>query len=153
MQTSGIRTFTISIAIRSVQDEVAGSVLRICDWLASHAIAPAIRSEVELVLAEALNNVVEHGYLYSPDGAIEIAVSLSDVQLTTTIVDSGRKFDHLPEGQAANPEDLALADLPEGGFGWALIRTLTENVTLERVGDRNRLTLVHRIEDRQHVPG
>ena len=31
-------------------------------------------------------------------------------------------------------------DLPEGGFGWFLIRSLTENLTYRRIDARNHLS-------------
>ena len=43
-----------------------------------------------------------------------------------------------PPGQAAGV-DVAVDDLPEGGFGWFLIRKLSQDLRYSRDGDTNRL--------------
>ena len=35
--------------------------------------------------------------------------------------------------------DVSTADLPEGGFGWGLIRTLSSGLSYRRMSERNRL--------------
>ena len=93
----------------------------------------------ELVLAEALNNVVEHAYARYK-GQIEVEVRRDPVQLRFNIADQG-----LPMPGAEPPEgDLppvgAFEDLPEGGFGWFLIRSLSQNLVYRREGERNLLS-------------
>jgi serine/threonine-protein kinase RsbW len=44
----------------------------------------------------------------------------------------------LPEPRPA-PLDVALEDLPEGGFGWNVIRDLTAGLAYRRVNGVNRL--------------
>lgn len=48
----------------------------------------------------------------------------------------------LPEGSQAGRTGLALADLPEGGFGWHLIRSLTRDLAYTRVAGTNRLSFL-----------
>ena len=50
-----------------------------------------------------------------------------------------------PAGQAPDPDDL-----PEGGFGWHLIRSLSKDLEYHREGDRNFLTF--RLDMRQSEP-
>ena len=45
----------------------------------------------------------------------------------------------LPGARQATIVDVA--DLPEGGFGWYLIRTLTQELTYLRDGERNLLSM------------
>jgi serine/threonine-protein kinase RsbW len=84
----------------------------------------------EVVLAEALNNIVEHAYRESPDGEIEVRLRVHDSTIHATFRDYGQPMPNgkLPEGTLASI-DVATADLPEGGFGWYLIRTNTRNLT------------------------
>ena len=97
---------------------------------------------VELVLAEALNNIVEHAY---PPGDTPGPISLTCVHgcsgLETTIVDSGRPMPNgrTPVGDAVNV-DVDLSDLPEGGFGWFLIKDLAKDVVYRRQGSENHLS-------------
>lgn len=83
-----------------------------------------------LVLAEALNNVVEHGYAGVP-GWIGVTRGRGRAW---RIVDAARPF--RPDQGGTMPEGAA-----EGGFGWPLIRALTEEARLRRTRGMNVLTL------------
>ncbi|MCU0907462.1 MAG: ATP-binding protein [Rhodobacteraceae bacterium] len=96
---------------------------------------------VELVVAEVLNNIVEHAYAGTQGGMILVtAWTLAD-DLAFRIEDEGDPMPGgvLPPGKTPRL-DAAVEDLPEGGFGWFLIHTLTRDLTYDRVGPRNRLT-------------
>lgn len=114
--------------------------------LMSGPISQDARDTAQLVLAEALNNIVEHAYANTP-GEIEVTIEFSSKGLTCSITDCGLPMpdEHLPEGHLPYP--LNSEDLPEGGFGWHLIRTLSEDLDYSRIGGRNRLTF--RIESKQ----
>ncbi len=96
---------------------------------------------VEIVLAEVLNNVVEHAYAEHGRGLVELEVEHGPAALAFRIRDEGLP---MPGGDApaglAHDLDVSAQDLPEGGFGWFLIRELTEDLRYRRVGNRNELT-------------
>lgn len=96
------------------------------------------RGTAELVLAEALNNIVEHAYADGP-GPVEVTLCAGPQGIGCLIVDQGLPMPGgtLPEGRLP---DLAPEDLPEGGFGWHLIRALTTDLTYRRVAGRNQLS-------------
>ena len=73
------------------------------------------RGTAEIVLAEVLNNVVEHAYA-SASGEIEVTVQITAAALTCTIIDRGRPMpgNALPVGTQLPA--LGEGDLPEGGF-------------------------------------
>jgi serine/threonine-protein kinase RsbW len=147
---TGIRTvqskeLRLQVAIKSVQDEVTNVVGYISEWLLSHCVAPEPICELELVIAEALNNVVEHAYLYSEEGEIDILVRLRQDQLQVTITDRGCKFDGPPPLKEMDVENMDFEELPEGGFGWNLIQTLTDSVEFEHKDKQNRLTLTRNL--------
>lgn len=104
------------------------------------------RCTVELVLAEALNNIVEHAYARQP-GEIELTLQLNDDALWCRIVDSGAVMPGgaLPPGAA--PQIGASAALPEGGFGWFLIRSLARDLAYQRIRNCNHLSF--RLEAKQ----
>ncbi|WP_257883483.1 ATP-binding protein [Roseobacter insulae] len=98
---------------------------------------------VELVLAEVLNNIVEHAYPSpAPSGSIGIRCVHHNDGLHLTITDHGQA---MPDGTAPLGRQAALnvdlMDLPEGGFGWFLIQDLARDVTYTRVGEENQLTM------------
>lgn len=98
---------------------------------------------VELVLAEALNNIVEHAYAQPvPDDMITICGDHRANGLHFRIVDRGGA---MPDGKPplgnTQPISAEIEDLPEGGFGWFLIRDLAKDVCYRRIGTENRLDL------------
>ncbi len=92
----------------------------------------------ELVIAELLNNIAEHAYADDPDGLIELRVDAHDGELRCHAKDRGLAMPDgvLPEGKLAD-SNVAMDDLPEGGFGWYLIRTLTCDIAYDRIGQEN----------------
>lgn len=98
---------------------------------------------VELVLAEALNNVVEHALANVPmQTTIEIRGEYSAAGLHLTVIDHGAP---MPDGIApvakAPNIDVEMQNIPEGGFGWFLIHTLATEVRYTRIGTANHLSL------------
>jgi len=99
-----------------------------------------LRGTIELVLAEALNNIVEHAYAQY-NGQIGITLILERSILQCEVVDQGMPMplNLLPPGQLADRTSL-----PEGGYGWFLIRSLTCGLAYDRRDDTN--TLVFQID-------
>lgn len=119
------------------------ALARVLRELAPIGLEPEENSTVELVLAEVLNNIVEHAY---PDpacaGPIHIACRHACDGLRLCIRDQGLP---MPGGQPplglAQPVEVAAADLPEGGFGWFLIRDLAKDLLYRRRDGMNQLDL------------
>jgi len=108
-------------------------------------LAPSLHNEavtdyVELVLAEALNNVVEHSGCAESGELIHLEIMLDDRDVRCQIRDCGAPWPEL-RNPGRFPDPLE-GDAPEGGFGWPLIHTLTRELRYERVLGENRLTLV-----------
>ncbi|WP_432448677.1 ATP-binding protein [Aliiroseovarius marinus] len=99
------------------------------------------RGVVEIVLAEVLNNIVEHAHADHENGVIELKVNRAGEDLIFKVVDDGVPFPggDLPEGKPHNL-DVQLQDLPEGGFGWFMIKELTHQLSYLRDGTRNILS-------------
>lgn len=110
--------------------------------LTSDGVSQEHRGVVEITLAEVVNNIVKHAYGGAATGDIQVEYDVSEGELVMTITDRGMGFRGgiLPAG---NPADVSVpkAELPEGGFGWFLIRELTSELDYERRGGYNRLGL------------
>jgi serine/threonine-protein kinase RsbW len=95
---------------------------------------------VELVLAEVMNNITEHAYADYPDGMIDLQITPTSRGLYCKVSDSGKP---MPKGAAPLGSrallDCELNDLPEGGFGWFLIRDLARDLEYSRVAGKNLL--------------
>ncbi len=98
----------------------------------------ALHSKAQIVLAEVLNNIVEHAYA-TYAGDIDLCCEFDDKGLNVLITDRGLPLplSGLPAGN--DPMEDPGDDLPEGGFGWFLIRTLAEDLNYDRTEGSNRL--------------
>jgi serine/threonine-protein kinase RsbW len=99
------------------------------------------RGTAELVLAEVLNNIVEHAYA-EKTGSISVRLSLLATGVEVVVTDQGQAFPHgeLPQGKLPPINDMQ--NMAEGGFGWHLIRSLVRDLTYRREQATNHLTFV-----------
>jgi serine/threonine-protein kinase RsbW len=130
---------TTRLTIPGDQFAVRDGLRALFDTILLRSLAEDDRGAAEIVLAEALNNIVEHAYSNSL-GEIDISLQLRQNELVCTIVDTGSPMpnEELPTGRlgALSNQD----ELPEGGFGWHLIRTLSKDLKYCREGGRNLLS-------------
>ncbi|KEJ90410.1 ATP-binding protein [Sulfitobacter donghicola] len=135
--------FSFVVTLAGKEDAIRSGLAQTLAGLEPLGLNNDETTTVELVLAEALNNVVEHA-LASTNGEteIEIRTTHDDQGLLLVIVDQGVP---MPTGTAPacrEPElAVALDDMPEGGFGWFMIHTLTQEIDYKRVEDTNQLSL------------
>ncbi|MGB3406590.1 MAG: ATP-binding protein [Jannaschia sp.] len=98
-------------------------------------------ADMLIVLGEILNNIVEHAFTGSDDGWIVCTIHRHKDRFSVETRDNGAP---LPPGLlTAGPLpdiDTTLDDLPEGGFGWFIVHTLTDDMIYERRRGQNRLT-------------
>jgi serine/threonine-protein kinase RsbW len=106
-------------------------------WLRDLQTDAAALDTVELILAEALNNVVEHAYADEP-GSIWLCLDHRGDGLDCAIIDRGTPMPAGPPAPAL-PEIAPPDVLPEGGFGWFIIRSLTDDLRYRSQADCNEL--------------
>lgn len=106
--------------------------------LKAMGVTRSSNESIEIVLAEALNNVVEHAYAGRADGPLELRAYVSGAMVRFELVDEGAPMPGLspPQGSTV-PDDIDPMDTPEGGFGWHLIRSLTHDLSYFRDGRYN----------------
>lgn len=117
------------------------------------ALGPEVMGRVELVLAELLNNVAEHGLRPdrcdlcnitcevetgrpAPYGAavIRLRVVAQHGGVACILTDNGIE---IPPDCLTHPQFPLPSNLPEGGVGWPLIHDLTRQLHYVRDGQRN----------------
>jgi serine/threonine-protein kinase RsbW len=99
------------------------------------------RGSAEVVLAEVLNNIAEHAYAEG-QGPVSLSLVRGPGGIACLVVDQGAAMPGgtLPVAPPPLAPDLSLEDLPEGGFGWHLIHSLTRDLAYRRTGGCNRLS-------------
>ena len=133
---------TFAYSFRVTEQTARSCISAVMDWLREIDLPADRAGDVQIALTEAVNNIVEHAYADTQGGEIGIQCDLSPKVLKIRITDTGPPLpdDELPAGL---PADIRgpLETLPEGGFGWHLIRELTCRLHYERQADRNLLSL------------
>lgn len=128
---------------RATEMATRGGIAAVMARLRGLELPERIAGDVELALAEAVNNVTEHAYLGQGEGTITVTGRLENSRLVLRISDHGLP---MPDGKLPQPRavdlDVATEDLPEGGFGWGLIHALTSSVRYDRRAQRNTLSMV-----------
>lgn len=98
--------------------------------------------EIDIAVTEAVNNIIEHAYAKAPGGMVKLDLRVMPGMLTIDLADWGVA---LPGREIPNirPANLtrSRSNLPEGGFGWRLIRQLCNEVRYCRERGKNQLTL------------
>lgn len=130
-----VRMFANSLSIVGKLPEfVAGLAAR-------HNFDSEISGRINLILEEALVNVVEYAYPAGTAGEIRLATRFDEKSgcLEFEISDSGAPFD--PTAAATPDLDADAECRPIGGLGIHLVRTLADRVTYRRSDGRNILTI------------
>ena len=108
--------------------------------LRSIPVAPAGVERAELALAEVFNNIVEHAYAPGPPGHVRGDFRITDRFITCVVEDDGKALPDLKIlFRHGGSLQVARDALPEGGFGWGLIRDLVQDIQYSRRSDGNRL--------------
>jgi len=120
-------------------ETVRQSLARVTAKLAGAGVGHDERTTAELVLAEAMNNIVEHAY-DAAHGNIRLDIDISACGLQVTLRDNGiaMPLGALPPGNLPD-HGTTMGTLPEGGFGWFLIHTLARDLRYDRTQAGNRL--------------
>lgn len=130
------------LAFSATETEASKGILKLSECLTAQGLPADKAGDVRIALTEAINNVVEHAYAGISPAKVRVACNLQQDRLTILISDSGNPLPGLrpPEGIPA-ALGSTIDDLPEGGFGWFLIRELTSEVQYERRDGFNWLSL------------
>ena len=115
------------------------------DWLSDSE-----RDAIELALAEALTNIVQHGFGGQGGQPVRLRVRDGAAALEIDVWDQGRPIPSARLAQAdpsttVQFDPTNLAALPEGGMGLALIKAAFHEVRYGSRNGVNRLHLVRRI--------
>ncbi len=116
-------------------DEARAAVHNACRERYRQPGAELLINELLLAVTEAMNNAVEH----SGGKEVEVELFAGPEGLIFRMSTAGERFD--PTAGIAFPDLDAAEELPEGGFGRALIAEMVDSMQYEYRGDRNILTL------------
>lgn len=115
-------------------DLVRTAVSGICSDFFQLSSNAASVQDFSLIITELMNNAVEH----ADAGVLDAEIILSDQEAVFRLISAGKSFDST---MTAVMPDVEQNELPEGGYGLALIQALADGMEYERRENRNMVTL------------
>lgn len=133
-----------NFSINSKYKNVSSACFIIKTFCEDNNIPDGTIREIELCLAEALNNIIKHAYKGDETNLIEIDVEVEETKVTICLTDFGEPRKNLGKPKLEfDPNDID--SLPEGGMGLFIIEQLMDENTYSRDGDKNIFKLVKNI--------
>ncbi|MCW3052057.1 MAG: serine phosphatase RsbU, regulator of sigma subunit, partial [Chthonomonadales bacterium] len=109
-------------------------------FLEAHRLPEKALEDALLIVEETLVNIIHHGYAGEDSHMITIRITWTPESLRMTFEDQGRPFNPLTDVPVADgTEDETLR--VSGGYGFQLVRALTERIEYRHQESRNHLTL------------
>jgi len=103
-------------------------------------LSPKLVFNLNLVLEELFSNIVFYAYDDLETHDIEFTFTLTDQVLVISIRENGKAFNPLERNEMISLDEK-LENKKIGGLGIYLVKKLVDEVTYERVGDYNLLTI------------
>ncbi len=130
-----IKQFVIENQIK----EISSLAEKIEELAEEWEISPALAMNMNLVIEEAVSNIIFYAFADKYKHKIKISVSTDNKTLTISITDDGIPFNPLEQQQ---PDiKLPAEERPVGGLGIFLISQIMDEMQYNRKGNENRLTL------------
>ena len=100
---------------------------------------PELNFNLNLVLEEAVSNVILYAYSKEVQKEINLLANISDNNLIFVLTDSGKEFDptKVPDADVT----LSAEEREIGGLGIFLIRQIMDTVEYQRIDGKNMLTM------------
>lgn len=113
------------------------------DWLAEIAARDSLSAraafQLDLVLTEAVTNVMDYSRRADAGGCIDLAYAIEAGSMRIEIADDGPPFDPTARAEVSLP--LSLEEATPGGLGIHLMRRYSQDMAYRRDHGRNVLSL------------
>lgn len=135
------KSFTINSAYKNVSS-VCFITKTFCE---ENCISEEKTREIELSLAEALNNIIKHSYKGDETNKIGIDMAIENDKFVINLIDFGEPRENLSKPVLEfDPNNID--SLPEGGMGLFIIEQLMDDNVYSADGNKNTFTLVKKIK-------
>jgi serine/threonine-protein kinase RsbW len=136
-----IGALTFQISLINSWSAVRAALQQIRARLEPAEISSEQLDDLEVVMAEVLNNIVEHAYPADKSGQINVWISTRAGIVSCWTCDAGAAMTNgvLPNPPRQNCQPKDLLELREGGFGWSMIHDLTQGLSYSRQDGQNLL--------------
>ena len=115
---------------------VAEFVEGICDEL---ELDMHVAMKLQLAIEEMVTNVIFYAYPQGTSADITLTAESDGKELTFVLSDSGKPFD--PTAKSDADIDVNPMDREQGGMGILIVKNIMNEVSYQRLGDTNLLTM------------
>jgi serine/threonine-protein kinase RsbW len=131
------------LVIKNEISEIAKLSLFVEELSEELDLSPDLTFNLNLVLEEAVVNVINYAYPKNESQEISLSAQKIDDNLYFVLTDSGKEFDptQVPDADIS----LSAEDRQIGGLGIFLIRQIMNKVEYQRIDGKNVLTLEKRL--------
>ena len=132
---------TLILTLKNDLSELARIAQEIEAYGESHGWPVKWIMNLNISLDELITNIVSYGYQDCEDHEIRVTLADRGGSLMVVLEDDGTAFN--PFTSAPVPDlDASIEERRIGGLGVYFVKTLMDEATYERVGNRNRITLI-----------
>ncbi len=110
------------------------------------SLAPDVRFNINLVLEEAVANIINYAYPKDEHESIYLSARMHEDSIILVLTDTGKEFD--PTMAPEVDVTLSAEERQIGGLGIFLIRQIMNEVRYERIDGKNVLTLEKKLTGR-----
>lgn len=110
------------------------------------SLAPDVRFNINLVLEEAVANIINYAYPKDKHESIYLSARMHEDSIVLVLTDTGKEFD--PTMAPEVDVTLSAEERQIGGLGIFLIRQIMNEVRYERIDGKNVLTLEKKLTGR-----
>jgi serine/threonine-protein kinase RsbW len=136
--TAGAGHSRVFPARRDVLPQIDAFLGEVC---ASAGLARETCLRLTLLVEELFTNTVMHGHGADSEAPVRLECEVTPGRIALLYEDTGPEHD--PFARIVAPDDQAeVEDRPVGGLGVLLVSAMAQQVEYQRVGDRNRISLV-----------
>ncbi len=115
---------------------VAEFMESVCDEL---QLDMHVAMKLQLALEEMVTNVIYYAYPKGTSAEITLSAKSDGKVLTFVLSDTGKPFD--PTAKEDADIDVNPMDREQGGMGILIVKNIMNEVSYQRLGDENRLTM------------
>jgi sigma-B regulation protein RsbU (phosphoserine phosphatase) len=140
----GSKNDELQVTLKNRLPEIAKLSERLGEFAAGHQLTPSMLHDLNLVLEEAVTNIISYGYADNREHEILVRIRVESGEVIAELEDDARAFNPLtaPEADVTKPVD----ERTVGGLGIHLMRKLMDGIEYQRLEDRNLLIMKKNIE-------
>jgi anti-sigma regulatory factor (Ser/Thr protein kinase) len=129
----------LTVTLRNHRSEIARLTALLETFCRNHGVGEDDTLNVNLVLDEAVINVIAHGYEDAAEHEIDVRLLLEGRRLTIQVADDGISYN--PLDAPAPRFDLPIEQRRIGGLGVHIMKALAETLDYRREDGRNHFTI------------